>query len=162
VEWLSKQKIADQKSIGVYGGSYGGFMTLMLLTQAPDVFAAGVSVVGVVSWKTLYDTTRGDLKDYLERELGDPAKVPDLYRDRSPLTHVAKIKAPLLVLQGANDPRVPQSEAKLMTDALRKAGKTFDQYVYEGEGHGFRTKANMIDALRRATEWFDKFLQTRA
>ena len=137
-------------------------MTLMVLTQAPDLWAAGVSIVGVVSWKTLYDTTRGDLRDYLERELGDPAKVPDLYRDRSPLTHVAKIKAPLLVLQGENDPRVPQSEAKLMTDALEAAGKTFDQHVYEGEGHGFRTKANMIDSLRRATEWFDRYLQPRA
>ena len=162
VEWLTKQKIADPKRIGVYGGSYGGYMTLMVLTQAPDLWAAGVSVVGVVSMKTLYDTTRGDLKDYLEREFGDPAKVPDLYRERSPLTHVAKIKAPLLVLQGANDPRVPQSEAKLLTDALQKAGKTFDQHVYEGEGHGFRTKANMIDALRRTTEWFDKYLEPRA
>jgi dipeptidyl aminopeptidase/acylaminoacyl peptidase len=162
VEWLAKQRIADPKRIGAYGGSYGGFMTLMVLTQAPDLWAAGVSIVGVVSWKTLYDTTRGDLRDYLERELGDPAKVPDLYRDRSPLTHVAKIKAPLLVLQGENDPRVPQSEAKLMTDALRAAGKTFDQHVYPGEGHGFRTRENMIDSVRRATEWFDRHLQARA
>ena len=162
VDWLAKEGIADAKRIGVYGGSYGGFMTLMVLTQAPDKFAAGVSVVGVVSWKTLYDTTRGDLKDYLERELGDPAKVPDLYRDRSPLTHVSKIKAALLVLQGANDPRVPQSEAKLMTDALKAAGKTFDQHVYEGEGHGFRTRDNAIDSVRRATEWFDRYLQARA
>ena len=162
VEWLTKNKIADPRRIGVYGGSYGGFMTLMVLTQAPDLWAAGVSIVGVVSWKTLYDTTRGDLRDYLERELGDPAKVPDLYRDRSPLTHVAKIKAPLLILQGANDPRVPQSEAKLMTDALKAANKTYDQHVYEGEGHGFRTKANMIDSIRRATEWFDRHMQARA
>ena len=162
VDWLAKEGIADAKRIGVYGGSYGGFMTLMVLTQAPDKFAAGVSLVGVVSWKTLYDTTRGDLRDYLERELGDPAKVPDLYRDRSPLTHVSKIKAPLLVLQGANDPRVPQSEAKLMTDALKAAGKTFDQHVYEGEGHGFRTRENAIDSVRRATEWFDRYLQARA
>lgn len=161
-QWLASEGIADPKRIGAYGGSYGGFMTLMVLTQAPEVWAAGVSVVGVVSWKTLYDTTRGDLKDYLERELGDPAKVPDLYRDRSPLTHVSKIKAPLLVLQGANDPRVPQSEAKLMTDALAKAGKTFDQHVYAGEGHGFRTRENAIDSLRRASEWFDRYLQARA
>jgi dipeptidyl aminopeptidase/acylaminoacyl peptidase len=161
-QWLGSEGIADPKRIGAYGGSYGGFMTLMVLTQAPDVWAAGVSVVGVVSWQSLYDTTRGDLRDYLERELGDPAKVPDLYRDRSPLTHVSKIKAPLLVLQGANDPRVPQSEAKLMTDALAKAGKTFDQHVYEGEGHGFRTRENAIDSLRRATEWFDRHLQARA
>jgi len=162
VEWLTQEGIADPKRIGAYGGSYGGFMTLMVLSQAPDTWAAGVSVVGVVSWKTLYDTTRGDLKDYLERELGDPEKVPDLYRDRSPLTHVSKIKAPLLVLQGANDPRVPRSEAKLMTDALKAAGKTYDEYVYEGEGHGFRTRDNRIDALRRTTEWFDRFLQPRA
>jgi dipeptidyl aminopeptidase/acylaminoacyl peptidase len=162
VAWLAKQGIADPRRIGAYGGSYGGFMTLMVLTQAPDVWAAGVSIVGVVSWKTLHDTTRGDLRDYLERELGDPAKVPDLYRDRSPLTHVAKIKAPLLVLQGENDPRVPQSEAKLMTDALTAAGKTFDQHVYAGEGHGFRTRENMIDSVRRATEWFDRYLQARA
>lgn len=157
-EWLSRENLADRKRIGVYGGSYGGFMTLMVLTQAPQVWAAGVSVVGVVSWKTLYDTTRGDLKDYLARELGDPARVPDLYRDRSPLTHVAKITAPLLLLQGANDPRVPRSEAELMIDALRKAGKTFEEHVYESEGHGFRTTANMIDALRRTTDWFDRFL----
>ena len=161
-EWLSRENIADRRRIGVYGGSYGGFMTLMVLSQAPQVWAAGVSVVGVVSWKTLYDTTRGDLKDYLERELGDPAKVADLYRDRSPLTHVAKIAAPLLLLQGANDPRVPRSEAVLMIDALRKAGKTFEEHIYEGEGHGFRTTANMIDALRRTTDWFDKYLQSRA
>ena len=162
VDWLTKQSIADPKRIGVYGGSYGGFMTLMVLTQAPDRFAAGVSVVGVVSWRTLHDTTRGDLKDYLERELGDPAKVPELYRDRSPLTHVSKITAPLLVLQGANDPRVPQSEAEQMIDALRKGNKTFDQHIYPGEGHGFRTRENMIDSLRRATEWFDRYLQARA
>ncbi|MEK7862982.1 MAG: alpha/beta fold hydrolase, partial [Chloroflexota bacterium] len=95
VEWLAKEGVADRRRIGAYGGSYGGFMTLMALMLAPDLWAAGVSVVGVVSWKTLYDTTRGDLKDYLERELGDPAKAADLYRDRSPLTHVSKITAPL-------------------------------------------------------------------
>ena len=159
VDWLTKEGIADPKRVGAYGGSYGGFMTLMVLSQAPERWAAGVSVVGVVSWKTLYETTRGDLKDYLERELGDPAKVPDLYRDRSPLTHVSRIKAPLLVLQGANDPRVPRSEAKQMTDALKAAGKTYDEHVYEGEGHGFRTRENMIDSLRRTTEWFDRYLQ---
>ena len=162
VEWLGKEGIADPKRIGAYGGSYGGFMTLMVLSQAPDIWAAGVSIVGVVSWKTLYETTRGDLKDYLERELGDPAKVPDLYRDRSPLTHASKIRAPLLVLQGANDPRVPRSEAVQMIDALKRGGKTYDEHVYEGEGHGFRTRENMVDSLRRATEWFDRYLQARA
>ena len=162
VEWLVDKQIADRRRIGAYGGSYGGFMTLMVLSQAPDIWAAGVSIVGVVSWKTLYETTRGDLRDYLERELGDPATLPDLYRDRSPLTHAAKIKAPLLVLQGENDPRVPRSEASQMIEALRKSGKTFAEYVYKGEGHGFRTRENMIDSLRRATEWFDRYMGARA
>ncbi|TMB59991.1 MAG: S9 family peptidase, partial [Chloroflexi bacterium] len=93
--------------------------------------------------------------------LGDPATLPDLYRDRSPLTHAAKIKAPLLVLQGENDPRVPRSEASQMIEALRKSGKTFAEYVYKGEGHGFRTRENMIDSLRRATEWFDRYMGHR-
>jgi dipeptidyl aminopeptidase/acylaminoacyl peptidase len=88
--------------------------------------------------------------------------VPDLYRDRSPLTHVSRIKVPLLLLQGANDPRVPRSEAQLMIDALRKAHKTFEEHIYEGEGHGFRTRENLIDSLRRATEWFDRYLAPRA
>ncbi|HET7701577.1 MAG TPA: S9 family peptidase, partial [Candidatus Limnocylindria bacterium] len=160
--WLAKQGIADRKRIGAYGGSYGGYMTLMALAQAPDLWAAGVSIVGVVSWKTLYDTTRGDLKDYLERELGDPAKAADLYRDRSPLTHVSRISAPLLLLQGENDPRVPRSEAELMIAALRKSNKPFEEHIYPGEGHGFRTRENMIDAIRRATDWFDRHLQARA
>src|SRR5581483_1385392 len=161
-EWLAGQGIADRARIGAYGGSYGGFMTLLVLTQAPDVWAAGVSIVGVVSWTTLHETTRGDLKDYLERELGDPAKVPDLYRDRSPLAHVSKIKAPLLLLQGENDPRVPRSEADQMIRALRDGKKTFEEHIYPGEGHGFRTRENMIDSLRRATEWFDRHMGARA
>jgi dipeptidyl aminopeptidase/acylaminoacyl peptidase len=74
VEWLATEKIADPKSIGITGGSYGGYMTLYALARHPDRFAAGVSSVGVVSWKSLFDTTRGDLREYLIRELGDAAK----------------------------------------------------------------------------------------
>jgi len=158
LDWLAKQRIADTKRVGIYGGSYGGYMTLMALAKYPDRFAAGVSVVGVVSWKTMYDTTRGDLRDYLVREFGDPTKNAERYRDRSPLTHVSKIEAPLLVLQGENDPRVPLSEAEQVVAALRTAGKMHEYYVYSGEGHGFRTRENMIDSVRRAGEWFDRYL----
>lgn len=158
VEWLAKQRIADPKRVGIYGGSYGGYMTLMALATYPDRFAAGVSVVGVVSWRTMYDTTRGDLREYLVREFGDPARDADRYRERSPLTHVSAIEAPLLVLQGENDPRVPLSEAEQVVAALRSAGKMHEYYVYKGEGHGFRTRENMIDSVRRAGEWFDRYL----
>jgi dipeptidyl aminopeptidase/acylaminoacyl peptidase len=157
--WLGEQGIADAKRIGAYGASYGGYLTLMSLALQPDRFAAGVSVVGVVSWKTMFDTTRGDLRDYLIRELGDPARDADLFRDRSPLTHAAKIRAPLLVLQGANDPRVPRSEAEQLVNVLRESGKTHDYHVYEGEGHGFRKTENRVDSLRRALDWFDRHLR---
>jgi dipeptidyl aminopeptidase/acylaminoacyl peptidase len=158
--WLGDQKLADPARIGVYGVSYGGYLTLMSLALRPDRFAAGVSVVGVVSWKTMVETTRGDLREYLVRELGDPAKDADLYRDRSPLTHASKIRAPLLVLQGENDPRVPRSEAEQVTKALRDGGKPHEYHVYPGEGHGFRTTENRIDALRRALDWFDRHLRS--
>jgi dipeptidyl aminopeptidase/acylaminoacyl peptidase len=158
IDWLAKQRVADPKRVGVYGGSYGGYMTLMALATYPDRFAAGVSVVGVVSWKTMYDTTRGDVREYLVREFGDPTRDAERYRDRSPLTHVSKIEAPLLVLQGENDPRVPLSEAEQVVAALRSAGKMHEYYVYKGEGHGFRTRENLIDSVRRAGEWFDRYL----
>ena len=157
--WLGDQKLADPARIGVYGVSYGGYLTLMSLALRGDRFAAGVSVVGVVSWKTMVETTRGDLREYLLRELGDPAKDADLYRERSPLTHASKIRSPLLVLQGENDPRVPRSEAEQVVKALRDSGKPHEYHVYPGEGHGFRTTENRIDALRRALDWFDRHLR---
>jgi dipeptidyl aminopeptidase/acylaminoacyl peptidase len=157
--WLGDSKLADPERIGVYGVSYGGYLTLMSVALRPDRYAAGVSVVGVVSWKTMVETTRGDLREYLLRELGDPAKDADLYRERSPLTHASKIRAPLLVLQGENDPRVPRSEAEQVVKALRDGGQTHDYHVYPGEGHGFRVNENRIDALRRALDWFDRHLR---
>ena len=157
--WLGDQKLADPARIAVYGVSYGGYLTLMSLALRGDRFAAGVSVVGVVSWKTMVETTRGDLREYLLRELGDPAKDADLYRERSPLTHASKIRSPLLVLQGENDPRVPRSEAEQVVKALRDSGKPHEYHVYPGEGHGFRTTENRIDALRRALDWFDRHLR---
>ena len=157
--WLGDQKLADPARIGVYGQSYGGYLTLMSLALSGDSFAAGVSVVGVVSWKTMVETTRGDLREYLLRELGDPEKDTDLYRERSPLTHASKIRSPLLVLQGENDPRVPRSEAEQVVKALRDGGKPHEYHVYPGEGHGFRTTENRIDALSRALDWFDRHLR---
>ncbi len=156
--WLGREKVADPKRLGAFGGSYGGFMTMYALAREPDVWAAGVSYVGVVSWKTLHDTTRGDLREMLERELGDPARSADLYRDRSPLTHARSIKAPLLILQGANDPRVPESEAAQIVALLREGRGTFDYHVYPDEGHGFRKVEHRVDMARRATEWFDRHL----
>ena len=87
------------------------------------------------------------------------ARVVAFARDRSALTHAAKIRAPLLILQGANDPRVPQSEAEQIVKALRDGGKKHEYHVYAGEGHGFRVTENRIDSLRRALDWFDRNLR---
>src|SRR5438045_4500325 len=118
VDWLIREDIADPARIGITGGSYGGYMTLYALARHPDRFAAGVSSVGVVSWKTLFDTTRGDLREYLMRELGDATKESALYAERSPITYAKNIRAALLVLQGANDPRVPKAEALQIVEPL--------------------------------------------
>lgn len=162
VTWLGEQEIADPGRVGAFGGSYGGFMTMYALARHPDVWAAGVSYVGVVSWQTLYETTRGDLRAYLERELGDPVADAQLYRDRSPITHARSIRSPLLILQGANDPRVPLSEAQAVVQALKQSGATHGYHLYDDEGHGFRKVEHRVDMLRRATEWFDTHLRAPA
>ena len=158
VDWLVKERIADPKRIGITGGSYGGYMTLYALARHPDRFAAGVSVVGVVSWKTLFETTRGDLREYLIRELGDATKDPQLYSDRSPITHAKNIRAALLVLQGANDPRVPKSEALQIVEALKANGAPHQYHEYPDEGHGFARLENRIDSLRRTVDWLTQYL----
>ena len=133
-------------------------MTLYALGRHPERFAAGVSSVGVVSWNTLFETTRGDLREYLIRELGDPTKDPQLYIDRSPITHAKTIRAALLVLQGANDPRVPKGEALQIVEALEAGGAPHAYHEYENEGHGFSRTENRIDALRRTVDWLKKYL----
>ena len=156
--WLVDQGIADAKRIGITGGSYGGYLTLLALAKHPDLFAAGVSNVGVVSWKTMFETTRGDLREYLLRELGDATKDAALYSDRSPITHAGKIRAALLVLQGANDPRVPRAEALQLVDALKRSGAPHQYHEYAGAGHGYSKTEDRIDALQRTVDWLAKYL----
>jgi dipeptidyl aminopeptidase/acylaminoacyl peptidase len=158
VDWLVAEGIADPKRIGITGGSYGGYVTLYALARHPDRFAAGVSIVGVVSWKTLFDTTRGDLREYLIRELGDATKDPQLYIDRSPITHAKNIRAALLILQGANDPRVPKSEALQIVEALKANDAPHQYHEYANEGHGFSRIENRIDSLERTADWLTKYL----
>ena len=156
VDWLVKQGLADGRRICVYGASYGGYLTLLALARAPQRFVAGVSVCGIVNLRTLYETTPPAMRKGLERMLGTPEGNAELYRDRSPLTHVREIRAPLLILQGVNDPRVPKAEADQVAQALHAAGRTYEYKVYEDEGHGFAKLPNRIDALRRTLDWFDR------
>jgi dipeptidyl aminopeptidase/acylaminoacyl peptidase len=149
----------DAKKIGITGGSYGGFMTLMALGRTPDVWAAGVELFGIIDWKTMLQHSDPLLQQYERSLLGDPVKDRAAYEAASPITYFKDVKAPLLVLQGDNDPRVPKEEAEQVVDLLKRAGKTVDAHYYANEGHGFEKRENQIDAIERTIAWFDKYLK---
>ncbi len=159
--YLTEQKLANPDRIGIMGGSYGGYMTLMALAKEPEVWAAGASIVGIANLNTLWNTTRpGDLRSYLEQQLGgQPEENPELYYERSPINFAEQIRAPLLILQGELDPRVPLAEAEQIRDALDAQGVPYEYQVYAGEGHGFRKEGNRIDSMERILAFFNKHLK---
>jgi dipeptidyl aminopeptidase/acylaminoacyl peptidase len=151
----------DAKKIGITGGSYGGFMTLMAIGKAPEIWSAAVELFGIIDWKTMLEHTDPLLQAYEKSLLGDPAKDAAVYENTSPLKYIKNAKAPLLVLQGENDIRVPKQQADQLVEVMKQAGKTVDVKYYPQEGHGFAKRENQIDAIRRTLEWFDKYLKGR-
>ena len=149
----------DARRVGITGGSYGGFMTLMAIGRAPDAFAAAVQEYGIINWRTMWAHEDAGLQAYQRALLGDPAAYPKVYDASSPLTYVKAVKAPLLSLQGENDIRVPREEAQQVTDAIKADGGIAEVVFYPAEGHGFAKRENQVDALRRTVEWFDRYLK---
>ena len=148
----------NEKKIGIYGGSYGGFMAMMAIGKTPDVWAAAVELFGITDWLTEQAHESPELQQYDQSILGDPVKDRKVYEDASPIKYFQNAKAPLLVLQGENDIRDPKEEADQVVDTLRKYGKTVDAHYYPGEGHGFAKRENQVDSLARTIAWFDKYL----
>ncbi|MCB0274615.1 MAG: S9 family peptidase, partial [Calditrichaeota bacterium] len=143
VKWLIKEGIADPERVGIYGGSYGGYATLAGLTFTPDLYACGVDYVGVSNIFTWINAFPDYWKPYLEmvyEMVGHPEKDKELLESASPIFHVDKIKAALLVAQGANDPRVKKEESDQMVDALRARGIDVPYIVKDNEGHGFHNE----------------------
>ncbi|MGH7546252.1 MAG: alpha/beta fold hydrolase [Gemmatimonadota bacterium] len=159
VRWAVAEGIADPKRVGIYGGSYGGYATLVGLTFTPEVFACGVDYVGPSSLITLIESFPSYWRPFLEgsfyRHVGDPAKDEDReeMKKRSPLFFVDRIEDPLLIVQGANDPRVTKREADQMAIALRDRGIKVRYLLAENEGHGFLNPDNRL-ALYRSMEIF--------
>jgi dipeptidyl aminopeptidase/acylaminoacyl peptidase len=149
----------DSKKIGITGGSYGGFMTLMAIGKTPDIWAAAVESYGIIDWYTMLQHEDPYLQEYEKTLLGDPVKDKAVYEATSPIKYIRNEKAPLLILQGENDIRVPKEEAEQVYDILKKEGRTVDAHYYPAEGHGFVKRENQIDALRRTVAWFDKYLK---
>ena len=152
----------DSKKIGITGGSYGGFMTLIAIGKTPDVWAAAVELFGIIDWYTMLKNSDPRLQEYEKSLLGDPEKDRAVYENTSPIKYIRNEKAPLLVLQGENDIRVPKEEADQIVDILKKDGKTVDVHYYAHEGHGFAKRENQIDALKRTVDWFEKYMRPTA
>ena len=161
-DFLVATGYVDPKKVGITGGSYGGFMTLMALGRAPDAFAAGVQEFGIINWFTMYETSDPQLTQYLVALLGDPVKDKARYDASSPMTYIRQAKAPLLSLQGENDIRVPRGQAQEVADILKAKGTTSETIFYPAEGHGFMKIENRTDALRRTIAWFDTYLKGEA
>jgi dipeptidyl aminopeptidase/acylaminoacyl peptidase len=153
---------ADPKKIGVTGGSYGGYTTLMAIGKYPDKFAVAVDLFGPLDWFSMMKNSDPLLQQYIVGLLGDPEKNRQVYEDTSPSKYVPNIKAPLLVLQGENDPRVPKEETDQIIEKLKARGNIVDVHYYPAEGHGFAKRENQIDAIERTLAWFQKYLPTAA
>ncbi len=152
-EWIKKSAFVDPKKLIVVGGSYGGYMTMMAVTKAPELWAAGVAIVPFVNWFTEIANEDPLLQQYDHAWWGDPVKNKALYEDRSPINFVDQIKAPLLLLAGGNDPRCPKEEAQQVADAVKKRGGSVQLKIYQNEGHGFARVENQIDAYQKVSDF---------
>jgi len=162
VQWLIKEGIADPKRIGIYGGSYGGYATLAGLAFTPDLYACGVDYVGISNLFTFLNTLPPYWLPRLEmwyERVGDPKKDSLLLASASPLFHVDKIKVPVLVVQGANDPRVKKAESDQIVEALKKKGVEVTYLVKENEGHGFQNEENVIEFYEVMEKFLEKYLK---
>lgn len=160
--YLASLPYVDPDKIGIMGGSYGGYMVLAALAFRPEVFAVGVDLFGVANWfRTLNSIPSWweAQRQMLYTEIGDPVKDKKMLEENSPLLHADQIRKPLLVAQGANDPRVIKAESEDMVAAVRKNGVPVDYVVFPDEGHGFRKKKNEITAYRAVLEFLDKYLK---
>jgi dipeptidyl aminopeptidase/acylaminoacyl peptidase len=153
VDWIKQTGHLDPKKIAVMGGSYGGYLSMMAVTKAPDVWAAGVPIVPFVNWFTEIENEDPVLQQSDLATMGDVVKNKALYEDRSPINFIDQIKAPLLLLAGGHDPRCPKSETQQVVDAIKKRGGTVDYKIYENEGHGFARVENQIDAYKRVADF---------
>jgi dipeptidyl aminopeptidase/acylaminoacyl peptidase len=161
--WLQSQDYIDADKIGIIGGSYGGYMVMAALAFAPEEFDVGVNIFGVTNWlRTLKSIPPywESFREALYKELGDPYSDDSLrLYEISPLFHAENVTKPLLVLQGANDPRVLQIESDEIVEAVRKNGVPVEYLVFPDEGHGFMKKENEIKAYGQVLEFLDTFLK---
>jgi dipeptidyl aminopeptidase/acylaminoacyl peptidase len=165
VQWAIQEGIADPMKVAIYGGSYGGYATLAGLAFTPGLYRCGVDIVGPSNIKTLLEAIPpywAPMKKMFELRVGDVESDEELNRKISPLFHVENIKAPLLIAQGANDPRVNIRESNQMVAAMRARELEVGYVVYPDEGHGFARPENRLDFYGRSEEFLARHLGGRA
>ena len=163
--WLMERGVADPNRIAIMGGSYGGYATLAGLTFTPEVWAAGVDLVGPSSLITLFRTIPPywePIKAIFAHRMGNPDEDEEFLRSRSPLFFVDRIVAPLFIAQGANDPRVKRAESEQIVEAMRGANKPVEYVVYADEGHGFARPENRLHFYAKAETFLTRHLGGRA
>jgi dipeptidyl aminopeptidase/acylaminoacyl peptidase len=152
-DWIKRTGFVDPKKIILMGGSYGGYLTMMGVTQAPEVWAAGVPIVPFVNWFTEIENEDPVLQQSDIATMGDPKANKALFEERSPIFFVDKIQAPLMLLAGGHDPRCPKEETMQVVEAVKKKGGVAEYKIYENEGHGFARVENQIDAYERVSQF---------
>jgi dipeptidyl aminopeptidase/acylaminoacyl peptidase len=157
-DWIASTDDLDPDRCALYGGSYGGYLVLAGLAFQPERWAAGVDIVGISSLVTFLENTSPWRRKFREREYGSLEHDRELLVEASPITHIGRVRAPLFVIHGANDPRVPLSEAEQVSAVLRANGVRCELAVYEDEGHGLAKLANRIDAYPRVAAFLDEVL----
>lgn len=159
VQWLNSSGGADPKRIAVMGGSYGGYMTMAAITLYPDLWAAAVNTVGIVNWETFLKNTSGYRRRQREVEYGMLDKDIDFLRRISPIAKIDKIKTPLFVIHGKNDPRVPYTEAEQIVEALRKRKAIVEYKLFDDEGHGISKLKNRLELYPLVADFLDKYMK---
>jgi dipeptidyl aminopeptidase/acylaminoacyl peptidase len=155
-EWLKTSGLADPDRIALLGGSYGGYLMLMAMAEAPGLWVAGVDLFGFVDLKTFHESTSGWVREWLENQIGSPEENPEFYRTRSPITHCSKITAPLLIMQGAKDERVPLSQAEQLKQEMENNGSECSFVIFIEEDHYFRKKSTQIKVIEEILPFLNK------
>ena len=156
VKWLQDHPAIDPDRIAAKGGSYGGFMVLAALTEYPDLWAAGIDVVGIANFVTFLENTGDWRRELREAEYGSLAEDRDFLEEISPINNVEQIEAPLFVLHGENDPRVPVGEAEQIVEEVRDHGVPVRKLIFDDEGHGFSKLSNRIEAYSAIADFLDE------
>jgi dipeptidyl aminopeptidase/acylaminoacyl peptidase len=159
VNWLQDHPAVDPDRIAAMGGSYGGFMVLAALTEYPDLWAAGVDIVGIADFTTFLKNTGSWRRELREAEYGSLEDDRDFLESVSPLGSIERVEAPLFVLHGENDPRVPVSEARQVAEKAEATGVPVETLFFADEGHGFSKLENRIEAYTRIADFLDEHVR---